>query len=215
MFNPLRITAWLQCGANGEKSFPFDQILFHVAMRVAYGVEPAAVPLAALGRAPVRLPLAICNEGPQWYYAASHAQWSHSTADMTTYWHKRFDLSLVDLLDPENKQQKVRVDAMRYKAYRMPQFLRHSLSLCWFVVGAADDIERLLRHVTHIGKKTAQGDGAILRWEVAPWPDDWSVWGPAGKLMRNIPAAHGPLMGFRPSYWDRSNQTHCLSPDAR
>lgn len=215
MFEPLRITAWLQCGVNGEKQFPFDQILFHLAMRDAYGVEPASTPLAELGVEAVPLPLSVCNPGPQWYYAASHAQWSLPYAEMTTYWHKRFDISFVELLDPRGKQRTIRVDAMRFKSYRMPQFLRHALSVTWFAVGDRIEIARLLRLLTHIGKKTSQGDGAILETHLEPWPEDWSVWGPQAKLMRNIPADYGPIMGIRPSYWDRINQTHCLSPDAR
>lgn len=63
---------------------------------------------------------------------------------------------------------------------------------------------------THIGKKPSQGDGAILRWTVEPCAEDLSERDGEGRLMRAIPDPAGVVMGFRPSYWERRNQTNCL-----
>ena len=210
MFESLHIRAYLQCGVNGEKLFPFDQILFYLAMRDRYGVEPVTAPLAVLGIEPVVLPLKVLNPGSLWFYAASYAQWPNAHADYITHWHKRFDLSFVSLISGQERQRSVRVDAMRYKSYRMPQFLRHAIYIDWYCVGDRQEIERLLSSCLWIGKKTAQGDGAVLRWEVEAWPEDWSVYGPNAQLMRAIPSNSGPIMGIRPSYYDRVNQTHCV-----
>lgn len=212
MFEPLKITAYLQCGAIGDHTFPIDQILYYLAMRETYGVEAVTAPLDVLGITPVVLPLEMRIEGPHWFYAASFAQWPQTIAQNTEYWHKRFDLSLVHLLSTKERQRTVRVDAMRYKSYRMPVFARHALMVIWYVVGDRAEITRLLSGCFWIGKKTSQGYGAVRSWTVDPFPHDWSVSGSDGQQMRNLPVKpgeRGMLMGIRPSYWDRHNQTFC------
>jgi CRISPR type IV-associated protein Csf3 len=79
------------------------------------------------------------------------------------------------------------------------------------VLGHRPSIEALLRFTTHLGKKTAQGWGAVRAWRIDPIPEDWSVHRD-GRLMRAIPATAGQLTGFRPSYWLRKNQTFCALP---
>jgi CRISPR type IV-associated protein Csf3 len=212
----LKITASLQCGIVCEPSLPFDQIISKAAILDAYGVEAVTAPIAVLQLDPVPPPLAVLNPGPLWYYAASWAQWPAHTVPYTTYWHKRFNLPrAIGLLDPKNRQQKIRPDALKYKAYRMPTFSRHALSIYWYAVGDGEEIQRLLTVSPFIGKNTAQGEGSILRWHVEQVQEDWSIWGPNHQLMRNIPTDDntGIRMGIRPSYWDPANTWGCLVPE--
>ncbi len=211
---PLKITAWPRVGIETDEFLPIDGILYAAAMRRAYGPELLTTPGRAADAAPVALPLARRGEGQAWYYAASFAQWG-PRADYTSFWVKRFDQSQADLVDFGGRRGKVIVEQGRYKAYHMPTFLRHALWLSWYVVGDREEIEALLAFVTHVGKKTAQGNGRLNGWAVEPWPEDWSVTDPDGRLMRAIPAAPGQggvLYGIRPSYWLSENQTHCRLP---
>lgn len=213
-YEPLKITAWLRCGIATDGTLPIDSILFDVAMRERYGppvvlfpgvypddIEAADVPLARRG------------DGERWYYAASFAQWEGVTAEYTNHWVKRLDQQQSGLIDFRGRRGKVIIEQGAYKAYRMPMFPRHALSVCWYVVGDRAWIAHALRFMTHIGKKPAQGEGRTLQWEVEPWADDWSVWGPDGRLMRAIPDDGGILTGMRPSYWLPRNQMRCRMPE--
>lgn len=238
VFEPLRITAWLQCGVVTDATLPIDSIIYYQVYRDAYGHQDMTLPggdSSGIGEAYMpfarrNLPydgfryvdgaplwrgcgdeLKITVKEQPWYYAASFAQWGPHI-DGTDHWNKRFDASLADLIDFGSKRGKVIVEQGAYKAYHMPVFYRHALTITWYVVGDGDVIERLLRQTTHIGKKYAQGWGAVLRWQVDSWEHDWSVWGPDGQLMRAIPDDKGILTGIRPSYWLPRNQVRCLMP---
>jgi CRISPR type IV-associated protein Csf3 len=214
-FRPLRVTACLQCGVVSDPYLPLDGVLYYVAHRERYGAQECTHPGQSNlppGSA-VTLPLARCEErGPMWYYAASFAQWGPH-ADGQDHWNKRLDLSLARLIDFGGRRGTVDPASGRYKSYHMPVFYRHAVSVCWYVMGHQGQLEQLLRFATHLGKKTSQGWGAVLHWEVAPATEDWSVRGPGGQAMRAIPAGRGILTGFRPSYWLPKNQTTCEVPE--
>lgn len=210
---PLKITALPRVGIETADAYlPIDGILYATAMRRAYGPELLTASGKAAPAAPVALPLERRGEDDAWYYAASFAQWGPH-ADYSSFWVKRFDQEHDDLVDFDGRRGKVIVEQGRYKAYHMPTFLRHALWVSWYVVGEKVEIESLLAAVTHIGKKTSQGNGRIIAWTVEPWPEDWSVYGPDGRLMRAIPDPDGILYGVRPSYWLAENQVLCRLPD--
>lgn len=118
-------------------------------------------------------------------------------------------------MDFDGRRGKVITGEGRYKSYHMPTFLRHALWVSWYVVGEREEIEALLARVTHVGKKTAQGNGRLSGWAVESWPEDWSETGPDGRPMRAVPAGPGEggvLYGVRPSYWLAANQMMCRLP---
>ncbi len=211
-YEPLKITAWLRCGVITDTHLPIDAILFYSAMAQLNGPQLVTLP----GRNPdaktASLPLKHVEVDGVWFHAASFAQWGPH-ADGQAFWTKRFDQKTAHLVDFRGRRGKVIVGQGRYKAYRMPVFYRHALWVSWYVVGDYVAIQRLLAPMTHIGKKTAQGFGRVIRWEVEPWDHDWSVYGPGGRLMRAIPERGGILYGIRPSYWDRRNQVPCRLPE--
>jgi hypothetical protein len=210
---PLRIRAWLRTGVVSDATLPLDGILLYQAMRRKYGPQQATLP----GRASIQpeaaaVPLKIIDiDGPLWYYACSFAQWPGSATEGKAYWEKRVDTKRMDIVDL-GRANRVVIEKGRYRSYHMPVFYRAAPWVEWFGVGDIEAIEALLRDVWAIGKKTSQGWGRIIRWEVVPWMEDWSVW--AGvKLMRAIPEVSGALWGLRPPYWRRENQTPCRMPD--
>lgn len=216
MYETLKVTARPRVGIETDAFLPLDGILYSFAMRREYGPQMVTTPGQAADVPPVALPLTRVEAHGTWFYAASFAQWG-SHADYGAFWVKRFDQEHAGLVDFEGRRGNVIVEKGRYKAYHMPTFLRHALEVSWYVVGDPGEIEALLAHATHIGKKTSQGNGRIIEWRVEPWAEDWSVAGPDGRLMRALPAPNDPaavLYGYRPSYWLPENQTRCLLPSA-
>jgi len=214
MFEPLKITAYLQCGIITDPFLPIDGVLYYQVMREQLGEQVVTLPGQSSG-GPIdhRLPLKQINShSRQWFYAASFAVWPEHTVEGTDYWNKRLDMSLIDLVDWQGKKARFEVASGRYKSYHLPVFYRSALSVSWYVVGEKAEIEWLLRTVTNLGKKTAQGWGAVNEWQLELAAEDWSVWSNTGRLMRAIPQENGALYGLRPSYWNPRHQFPCRLP---
>lgn len=117
-------------------------------------------------------------------------------------------------------KRKATIDISRghYKAVHRKLYYRSALYIDWYALGDKDIIIDLLRFVTNLGKKTAQGWGAVLRWEVIDWHEDWSIRGPKNqrgqqKLMRALPMERSSVVcGLRPSYWLPRHQFPCVIP---
>lgn len=77
--------------------------------------------------------------------------------------------------------------------------------LTWFAVGHGEGIERMLRDVRQLDSDRRSRHGIVDRWEVEPWPEDWSwtahlgavdgAGRPLPHLMRVLPDT--PLSGLR------------------
>lgn len=226
MFEPLRITAHLQTPVIADPAgyLPIDAILYAVHVREMIG-EPMVVSCSnesivkkGFDR---RRPLPLKKIGYRqdwhhehiWFYAASFAEWPDTVAHTQTFWTKRFDAREAGfLVDFAGRRGRIATSEGRYKGYQIPVFARHALHVRWYVVGDAEEIRRLLRFATGIGKKIAQGWGQVREWAVEVWPDDWSVYGPGGQLMRALPQRGGVLHGIRPSYWNLRHQVPCRLP---
>jgi CRISPR type IV-associated protein Csf3 len=211
-FEPLKITARLQSPVISDAALPIDGILYYMWHREQFGRQDITLsgisdelPGSAL------LPLERRNTHvPEWFYAASWAQWDGVVTEGTDHWNKRLDIGLTDYL--EIPKSKLDISAGRYKSYHMPVFTRHALAVHWYVVSNKDSIWRLLKFVTNIGKKGSQGYGAVLDWSMEP-TEDYSERGADGRLMRAIPSATGTrLIGYRPSYWNPRHQAMCEVP---
>lgn len=215
---PLRVRAWLRSGVVGDRYLPLDGILFYQSNRDRLGPQIATLPGYTFCQDTGVLPIDIVHPGQErWYYRCSWAQWSHDV-EGRDYWNKRFDITYASLIDFHGRRGKVIVEKGRYKTYRMPVFYRAALWVEWYCVGNRTEIEYLLSTVTHIGKKGVQGWGRVIRWEIEPLSEDWSVWRD-GKLMRGIPiedVSHQAFKleyyGIRPPYWNKANQMPLAIP---
>lgn len=214
--SPLRIRAYLQTRVVCDKYLPLDGILYGVAVREKYGERDVTVPNASLipeGGA-IHLPFGKHNkQNDSWFYACSFAQWPAHTIEYSDSFNKRFDLKESDLIDFGKYRQMVQTSRGQFKSYHIKTYVRSAIYVDWYCTGDKVEIERLLRFVTHLGKKTSQGEGAVLRWQITDWPEDWSVRNADGKLMRAVPANKGVLYGLRPSYWLPKHQFNCKMPD--
>jgi CRISPR type IV-associated protein Csf3 len=218
IMRPLQITAMLQSPVISDESLPIDGILRAAMMRDAYGEQTYTV--AGDGRehgSGVSLPIARCEEqGPQWYYAASWAQWPQAVAYGKDHWNKRIDMPLSGMIDFTGKRGRIEVSSGRYKSFHMPVFYRHAQIVWWYVLGHAPALRLILPHCTHLGKKVSQGWGSVLSWSVDEIEADLSVRQRSGEPNRAIPSPAGTvLIGFRPSYWNPQNQALCEIPPLR
>ncbi|MCC6147422.1 MAG: hypothetical protein IT308_07635 [Anaerolineaceae bacterium] len=217
-FAPLQITAWLRTAVISDAWLPLDGILLYQQTRRDLGAQEVTVPGGSLLEEPKgealkggRLPLAYVH-GKEWYYRCSWAEWG-PYVEGKDYWNKRFDVGFADLVDFRGRRGRVIIEQNAYKAYHMPVFYRSALWVRWYCVGDPGKIGDLLTCLTHVGKKTAQGWGQVLRWEIEPVEQDWSIW-KEGRLMRGVPIWDAPdsdgvrimQYGVRPSYWDKRNQ---------
>lgn len=136
------------------------------------------------------------------------------------YWNKRPDW------DANAKHLegggKINVSSGTMRAYRMPQVIRTISDIEFYGYGTIDKVRELLTYVPAVGKKPAAGWGAVARWAVEPWPEDWSTWGKYG-LMRPMPIGEDighDLSGYvirdcaiRPPAWKAGNQVTCYMPE--
>lgn len=226
-FEPLRITAYMRTRLIADEYLPFDAFLHFQVHRDKFGAQELTIPGAySFKNDPhFKLPLAIEHAGEKhWYYKSSWAEWGPHK-DYQDHWNKRFDFSLSPLIDFKNKRGVIHVQRGEHKAYHMTVFCRSTLWIRWYCVGNKKEIEALLSTMTNIGKKYAQGEGRVARWEVTQIDDDFSVW-KDGKLMRGIPIQDVKdnlkeigkdnvsivKYGIRPSYWNSQNQMPIVLP---
>lgn len=209
----IRITAWPRCAIQADAYLPLDGLLHSALMRRTFGAEEITVPgdMAQYGGAHGSIPLRRVAVGGIWFYACSFAEWGPHVDDRS-FWVRRFDLAQSDFIDFGKRKGAVTTSEGMYKGYQVPVFVRHALWVRWYAVGDIERVADLLSDATHIGKKATQGWGRVNRWEVEPWPEDWSLY-KDGMLTRALPSEKGILFGVRPPYWKRGNQTTCRLPE--
>ena len=215
-FKQLRIRAYLQCGVISDQFLPLDGVIYYHMVREKMGVQAYSIPGASAVPEFQNITLPLKKTGPKneaWFYNISFAQWPEHTVEDSQSYAKRFDLKYSDFVDFGKRKGKVDVSRGQYKSYWINTYYRHALYVDWYCIGNKEELERLLSFCTHLGKKTSQGWGAVLRWEVVEWPEDWSIRGPQEKLMRAVPIlGKGLIYGVRPPYWHPHHTTSCKMP---
>lgn len=219
-YQPIRVRAFLQTPVISDQFLPLDGALYYHAVREVAGAQVVTAPNRSMiqeAHGGISLPikhLGHHNEDNAWFYAASFAQWpSHTVEDRHTY-NKRFDVAQSHMIDFGKKKAKVQTGRGRFKSYHISVYCRHALYIDWYLNADKIEIEKALRFVTHLGKKTSQGYGSVLRWEVRPWHSDWSVRGyEDNRLMRAVPTKKPSYKyGIRPSYWHPKHQYNAVLP---
>ena len=226
MMQPMRITAHMQDGriAGTEPWFPLDGILAAEWMRRNHpeAYYNASSYMLTHDLIVPELPFERRGAGEEWYWACSFNQ-AEKLGEYILHWHKRFDDRLEQYIDFGSRRGRIDTKSGKYKAYRMPLVVQIFDRLEWYAVGDPEAIRNLCHGITHIGKKTSQGLGAVDYWEVEPWSEDWSeVRG--GKVTRALPVELGlpeevssskvAQYGIRPPYWWSEHQRVCYMPEA-
>lgn len=208
-----------------EIGLPLDGILNH-AMGERIVRRKAREGFAV--KAEDRLPLRVTGGKHRPFYAASWATFPQGFTQDRGFWAKRFDFG-PELLEHLQWAGKINVKTGRYKAYKMPLSLVVAPELCFYALGDGEKIAGLLGEISHVGKKSSQGWGEVVRWKVEPCPIDLSVKDEQGRPMRAIPdvaarkAALDPAfaaeetrrvmeVAYRPPYHQRKREW-CLVPD--
>jgi CRISPR type IV-associated protein Csf3 len=225
MIQPIKITAHMQDGriAGTEPWFPLDSILAAEWMRRRHpeAYYNASSHMLSGELITPELPFERRGAGDLWYWACSFNT-APPLGEYVMHWHKRFDDHLDNYIDFGKRRGKIDTKSGKYKAYRMPMVVQLFDRLEWYAVGDPEVVRALCRGITHIGKKTSQGLGAVDYWTVEPWPEDWSE-AAGGKLARAIPVELGlppgitggrvGIYGIRPPYWHADHQALCHMPE--
>ena len=141
--------------------------------------------------------------------------------------YKRFTDKEVGVVN-DKRLKKIRVGSGYYKGFmiNLPALL--STTVTFYCNGDKKELERLLPHLTHLGKKTSIGGGHIRSFKVKSTECDYSFF-KDGEVMRPIPAKiglekfHIPLtegrviqkQAYKPPYWDKKNVSICYMPNSQ
>jgi len=216
-FQPLRVRAYLQTPVISDRFLPLDSILFNHFIRDQFGPKTITRPRESTNKeySGQSLPIQKRNMNePQWYYAASFAVWPESSKDGKHEFAKRFDThEAVNYADFGKNRGKVDTQRGAFKNYFVKEYTICAPHVDWYLRADKEQIERLLPFCTHIGKKSSQGCGSVLRWEVEETAKDWYINDDKGNLMRAVPSEKGiAIYGIRPSYWHPRHQARVLLP---
>lgn len=204
-----RIRAFLQTAVMSDKYLPFDGILQYFFMKEKYGEEAITLPRETIVSEFVDLPIAKLGIGEAWYYAVTFAIFPEHKREFRQFFTKRISVKRIDFL--ENIRRKINIQGGIYKNIMFESYCISTLWVDWIVLGDKKEIQKILPHIQFIGKKTSQGWGSVLRWEIY---DESFRLEEHGKLLRAIPDEEGEyIFAIRPPYWYEKNFFRCKIPE--
>lgn len=217
MFENVIIRAHLQTGVISDQFLPLEGFIFYLMMKDKYGEERLpTVPnemIVKNGHNDFNLPFDRSKINGKLIYHCSFAQWGKNTVEESQSYAKRLDSALTDLIDFKGKRPLIENTRGEYKNYFIKVYYRHCLYVDWYARANVDELKRLLAHATHLGKKTSQGWGSILKWEILPSEKDYSIFNREGRLVRSLPSEMGRFQyGYKAPFWLRDNQARCEMP---
>lgn len=201
-------TPYIPAPEERDGSMPIDGILswavivdFPTPVTFAQTGSVIPLPLEMLWMSPEGLPL----------WAASSLAPQGDLIRSREYWHKRYPSDRIDLAERKNAN----TSAGRWKEYRIPIQTIRSAELRGMAIGHRETIEYLLAQVTHVGKKSNQGFGRVLKWQISPIHESIETVRRSILCSRPVPAEYlaslppGKLiwgdftmrMGWTPPYW--------------
>lgn len=211
--SPLIITAELATpivAAEGDATH-LDSILSVAAM------TDHPHPSAWDGAAVVPLPLELAWVSPEGrpLWACTPLLPSGDVLSSREYWHKRYPTHRAEF----GSRQNAVTSAGRWREYRVPVHAASVDRLHALAIGNAEELERLLAGVSHIGKKGGSGYGRVGRWSITPAQHTL-----ADILAnRSVPAAYfetgkttgvlSPSRAWTPPYWYAPWWADCRVPE--
>lgn len=139
--------------------------------------------------------------------------------------YKRFNDKNVDNLKPRQRQGRVHTDRGYFKDFMINLPFIAPGTITFYTCADKKELERLLPHLSSLGKKGAIGGGKILDLNIKETETDYSFF-KDGNIMRPIPhdmARTFPLLegsqfmnaSYKPPYWDKRNVKMCLVPKSQ
>lgn len=186
--------------------------------------EPGKIPIPIERQWLGRFPMPLCSS------PIMAAPW-HEDREFIN---KKLAVEQAEFLATEQRKT-VDTGSGHLKSYRLPLRLRSVERVVWFCQGhkgglrkgktAACWLRQVLRGVRAIGKKTADGYGAVRRWDVEHFDHSWHWFAPSAAgpvLMRPLPLGDWlpeGLLGAKrwysspcPPLWQRSLYTEIVVP---
>lgn len=131
--------------------------------------------------------------------------------DGVEYWHKRYPSHRAEFGHKLNAN----TTAGRWREYRTPVHTHSVNTLAALVIGNPAETQRLLKEITHIGKKGSQGFGRVAHWEV----QDSNHCADDIVALRRVPVAYlgeqsrsriQPNCPWTPPYWYAPRWADCV-----
>lgn len=171
---PLKITAHLRSGFTSkfDWSVSIDGILAYQFMLEKMGIDEFVLTQAIISeQSPIEgLPLAVERWGGDWWYQCSRPLYKSFGSHIANI-HRRFNAQEAERYIGD-KTKKVEITKGAYRNARLPKKITVTPEVTWYVVGKKEEIERLLKGVTHIGAQRRSGYGAVRSWSVEETEDD-------------------------------------------
>ncbi len=215
-FEPLVVTFKMSAPIVVSGHLYFDGILSYAVMRDLLGEDLDN--LNDNKTVALDIPLPIKKYKDVYHASVAIIQ---SKTEGTAKWRKRWEDRYDDLVDFGNKKKQINEKSGFFKAYDLPVQYVSADEIYFYVNGNKEEIKRLLKLISFVGKKSAQGYGIIREKSTESINEDFSIL-KNGVLMRPIPANYlrdprnktMQMNAYKPSYWNPQNFKACVMPFA-
>ena len=134
-------------------------------------------------------------------------------------WKKRFESKFHHLADFGKARRRIDTSQGKYRSYNMPLPAHVVEEGWWLFVGNGQEVKRLIEdNLVAVGKKSSEGFGWIESLTLIERPEitrkNILVLRPTPKKIAEQYGISGNerIIGWRPPYWKRSNQSICVVP---
>lgn len=135
--------------------------------------------------------------------------------------YKRFTDKETFKLTKKQQKGRIKTNQGHFKDFMINLPLLITNKITFYCNGDKNELNRLLSHLTGVGKKTSIGSGKIKKINITETSEDYSFF-KDGKVMRPIPATWDiPIIegmrfeqqSYKHPYWDKNNVCLCIVPE--
>lgn len=135
--------------------------------------------------------------------------------------YKRFTDKETHKLSKRQQKGRIKTNQGHFKDFMINLPILITDTVTFYCNGDKKELERLLSHLTSIGKKTSIGSGRIRDITITETKEDYSFY-KENNIMRPIPATmdipvfEGMIFQqqpYKPPYWDKNNVCMCIVPE--
>jgi CRISPR type IV-associated protein Csf3 len=146
----------------------------------------------------------------------------HEPKTKLTRIYKRFEDYYLQF-HPKLEKRKYNIGSGHFRNHMLNYPILITKRVTFYGCGDINTIDKLLGHLTHLGKKSAIGAGRIRSYKIKEAGADYSFYKENHGVMRPIPTSlNVPLpkeegqvwmrMTYKPPYWDQRHATLCWAP---